>query len=291
MTAVTGVGIAMPGITAPADLLGPRPVDAAPVDPAARLGRKGLRYKDRATHLGLCAAKDALTDAGLLGPDGLSVPGESIGVVVSSNLGNVDTVCRVVATIAEETTRGVSAMDTPNASSNVIASEIAIRFGLRGPNLMVCNGPTSGVDAIRWAVSLLAADRAEHVLVVGVEPDNAEVRALLGTDRVVDGGAALVLTRAAARRHADIGTPVRAADQAACLARLAAEPEMVLGAVPDHVLPGVPRHDLSAVWGETSGALGVLQVAAALGVGGTVLALSGVDGDDAAAGLLVEALR
>jgi monoamine oxidase len=38
-------------------------------------------------------------------------------------------------------------MDLPNASSNVVASSVAIRFGLRGPNLMLCNGATSGLDA------------------------------------------------------------------------------------------------------------------------------------------------
>ena len=83
---VTGTGIALPGVESTVDLLaraaagagpaaGPRagePVD--PVDPAARIGKNGLLYKDRATQLALVAGRDALVDSGLLvrgpGPDG-----------------------------------------------------------------------------------------------------------------------------------------------------------------------------------------------------------------------------
>jgi 3-oxoacyl-[acyl-carrier-protein] synthase II len=263
MTVVaTGLGLAMPGAESAKDLLRPKETDATPVDPAARLGKKGLRYKDRATQLGLCAAHDALLGAKLLGDDGLTVPGEEIAVVVSSNLGNVDTVCRVIRTLDEETSRGLSPMDTPNLSSNVIASELAIRFGLRGPNLTVCNGDTSGLDAIRWAFTLLHGGRAAAVLVVGVEPDNDDSRALTGADRLVDGGAALVLETSDGARARNVPTTavlqhyVRAADPEQSLERLQAltePPGLVLG-----------PEDLAS-WGGTSGALGVLQCAAAVG--------------------------
>lgn len=270
---ITGLGLALPGIETAADLLGLPDPSAAPVDPAARLGKKGLRYKDRATQLALCAAVDALRDAALLGADGLTVPGGEVAVVVSSNLGNVDTVCRVVRTLDEETSRGLSPMDTPSLSSNVIASELAIRFGLRGPNLTVCSGETAGLDAVRWALTLLRAGRAGAVLVVGVEPDNDDVRALTGAARLVDGGAALVLeTEASAGRR---GVPavagadhyVRTADPARSrekLRALAGEPGLTLLPGDAALEPAAGTLDLSG-WGAASGALGVLQCAAAVG--------------------------
>ncbi|NEC92844.1 3-oxoacyl-ACP synthase, partial [Streptomyces sp. SID12501] len=112
--AVSGVAVALPGVSDPRALLRPAVPGADPVDAAALIGRKGLRFKDRATRLGLHLAHVALTDAALLDGTELTVPGNRIGTVVSSNLGNADTVCRAVETIAKESTSALSPMDTPN---------------------------------------------------------------------------------------------------------------------------------------------------------------------------------
>ncbi|MCG6495252.1 beta-ketoacyl synthase N-terminal-like domain-containing protein [Kitasatospora sp. A2-31] len=291
--AVTGLSVLLPGLTDPRALLEEPTPDADPVDPAALIGRKGLRYKDRATQLGLCLAQAALTDAGLLDGTGPAAAGDRIGVVVSTNLGNADTVCRAVETIAKESTSGLSPMDTPNASSNIVASEIAIRYGLRGPNLTLCNGVTSGLDAVRWATLLLRSGRADHMLVIGVEPDNPVTRALVD-GRVVDGGAGVVLGRAAAGApvRALLGPLVRAADLRSCASRLTEAVPGAAAVIAADPLPGtdaVARIDLGG-WGAGSGALGVLQVAAAVGWADSgrrepVLALLGGPSAPAATGL------
>ncbi|WDG27639.1 beta-ketoacyl synthase N-terminal-like domain-containing protein [Streptomyces sp. CA-278952] len=308
---VTGVGIALPGVDGPADLLRTGSTAGEPeVDPAALLGKRGLRYKDRASRLALCAAADGLRAAGLL-TDALTVPGSTVGVAVSSNLGNLDTVCEVADGIKELGVDGISPMGLPNASSNVVASTVAIRYGLRGPNLMVCNGATSGLDAVYWAASSLAAGRAERFLVIGVETDNRYVRGLLGlpTGQLLDGAVALVVERAdaaAARGAAGsavLGRYAREGGIDQCLDRLVPEG----GAVPatwfvpeghrtgDRLPAEVPRTDLSEVFGRASGALGVLQVAAAVSwfaasgpdAGERALVMSGTGQDDAVAGLLL----
>lgn len=309
-TVVTGVGLALAGVETAGDVLNRTAGGIPPVDPAARIGKKGLRYKDRATQLALVAADDALRDAGLRDGAGrdavLTVPPASVAVVVSSNFGNLDSVCEVVRVIAEEqSTRLVSPITTPNLSSNVIASEVAIRFALRGPNLMVCNGATSGLDAVYWAKTWLGSERATHVLVLGVETDNPIVRELVGTDHVLDGAAAIVLERAgtAAGRgatvHAELGRYVRTSGVHTALSALGADgadaagwylPEG--GRVADGVLPGTARFDLSTTWGRASGALGVLQCVSAIGqfaagTTGPLYAVSGADSDDAAAGILL----
>ena len=303
---VTGVGLAMPGNCSAADLLSRHAEGAEPVDPAALIGRKGLRYKDRATQLAMCAADAALRDARLLGADGLALEPESIGVVVASNFGNLDTITKIVATIAnEQGAQGLSPMDTPNASSNVIASTVAIRFGLRGPNLTVCNGATSGLDGIRWASGLMAAGRADRILVIGVEPDTDAVRRLLDDRPPIDGAVAIVVETptAARRRHAPaqarIGTTVRAGGTAQALGMLGDQapaawyaPEDGAATPPDSTVAGIPRHDLTQRWGIASGALGVLQCAAAIGsfaagCPGPVYVVAGGDGDDASAALVL----
>jgi 3-oxoacyl-[acyl-carrier-protein] synthase II len=304
----TGAGALLTGDGGLAELATGRTGSGDPADPAVHLPGRGLRYKDRATRLGLAAARVALADAGLLGADdGLTVPPADVAVAVSSNLGNADTVCRVVETIAADGTRGTSPMDLPNASSNVIASSIAIRFGLTGPNLMLCNGETSGLDALYWARSLLSAGRCRYVVAVGVEPDNPVVRRLTGRSRILDGAAAVVLELAGtardrgARPRLGLGAYRRAADLEACITGLAgtsAPPARWYtpdgeAAVPAEVLPGVPRVDLAATWGAASGALGVLHCAAAIGWfdgggGGPVYAFGGAGGGSATAGMVFE---
>ncbi|GHJ36861.1 beta-ketoacyl synthase N-terminal-like domain-containing protein [Streptomyces sp. TS71-3] len=311
---VTGVGTALPGVSEPRDLLRTRSVAGeASVDPAALIGKRGLRYKDRATQLALCAAQDALADAGLLTPD-LAVPGGSVAVVASSNLGNLDTVCEVADGIKEYGVEGISPMGLPNASSNVVASTVAIRHGLRGPNLMVCNGAASGLDAVYWGASLIAARRVERALVIGVESRNAYVDGLLGRapGDLLDGAVALVLERSpaatarGARGTAVLGTYTRRDGVEACLGRLletipGAEPGVWF--VPERhpgsaaVPAGVPRNDLSTVFGRASGAYGVLQCAAAVGwfgsrdpgAGAPALVTAGTDEDDGVAGLVLTA--
>src|SRR4051812_41787904 len=101
---ITGLGLEFPGIAGAASLLDAvsAPIEPTEFDPADKLGRKGLRYKDRATKLALCAAQAALLDAGLPAVAAEQVSPESFGTVVSSNLGNVDTVCRVLDTVRAE---------------------------------------------------------------------------------------------------------------------------------------------------------------------------------------------
>ncbi|MET9657647.1 beta-ketoacyl synthase N-terminal-like domain-containing protein [Streptomyces sp. NPDC006510] len=282
-TLVTGIGIAVAGVENPGDLLRPGQPGSAPVEPRERLGRKGLRYKDRATQLSYCAARDALEEARLLDDEGRALRGDRIAVVASSNYGNLDTICRTVETIAAETASATSPMDLPNASSNVLASSVAIRFGLTGPNLMLCNGETSGTDAVRWALALLASGRADQVLVLGAEPDTAAARRLTGRDTAFDGAAALLLetrrTAAArgARARAGIGGHARGAALSDCLAGLGSHdartpaawqaPDATGPEAPDGagVLDGVRDLGLARQWRGASGALGVLQCAASAG--------------------------
>jgi 3-oxoacyl-[acyl-carrier-protein] synthase II len=320
---VTGLGVAVTGLDGADGLLG----DIGPgagVDPVRRLNGRGLRYKDRATKLAMCAGRDALLDSGLVG-DGpeavLAVPGETVGVLVSSNYGNVDTICDAVRTIAEHTYLGTSPMALPATSSNVIASWLAITYGLGGANLTLCNGPTSGLDAMFWAGLLIRSGRIRSALVVGVEPANDAVRHVSGggdprlSPDLFDGAVALVIEDAGAARArgrrplAALGPYARRADAGLAVSAVRrAEPANVGlwcppadgGPVPDGAPACLVVRDLTAVLGECSGALGVLQCAAGTAwlsrpesAGRAVLAVSGSGsfagdaGDDAAAAMML----
>ncbi|WP_069465515.1 beta-ketoacyl synthase N-terminal-like domain-containing protein, partial [Actinacidiphila rubida] len=310
--AVTGTGTAVHGLAGPADLVGRG--DGGPAfDTATALTGRDMRNKDRGSRLAIRAAGAALAAAGLLDASGRVADPEGTAVVVSSNFGNLGSVVELADTIAAETVTGLNPLRLPETACSVIAAWVAIRFGLRGPSLTVCNGTSGGLDALFWASSLLATRRARAVTVIGVEPTNDAVRRLLGADSV-DGAVAVVLETAEAADERGGPAP------AAFLTGYGRGPDAA-GAIAATGLPGAGgRHDLG-LWltevdrpdgalsmvrtsggvlglerrlGRCSGALGVLQCAAAaahLSGGGTgpVLATAGGAGEPVAAVLLTGA--
>jgi 3-oxoacyl-[acyl-carrier-protein] synthase II len=259
-----------------------------PHDAHLLLGRKGLLGKEPATRLALCAVHRALgLPPGL--PDSPPPDAHRTAVVVSSNLGNVATVCDVVSTVRAGSVDDVSPLQIPNASSNVIASSVAIRFGLRGPNFMICNGDSSGLDAVRLAARLLRVGRADRVVVVGVEPDDETARRLRAQGRppgttppLRAAAACLVLTRQTA-------TPKQS--HSVVLDRVWSHPtqgeavDVPIGlrlTAPGGVGPEghaiAESVDLTERIGDTYGAVGVLQVA---------LAASWLESSDNATGAVV----
>ncbi|MCX5415781.1 beta-ketoacyl synthase N-terminal-like domain-containing protein [Streptomyces sp. NBC_00059] len=287
--AVLGTGLRAPGQLLPgAAALGPRSEAA---DPAQVLGARGLRYKDRATCLALAAAQLALLDAGVE-RSAADLP-DDCGVVVSSNHGNLDTVVDAAATIAEHGTDALSPMALPNASSNIAASSVAIRFRLGGPNMTLCNGPTSGLDALHWGRHLIVAGRARRVLVIGVESDTAALRSVTGADGTLfDGAAAVVLEDAAdalrrgASGHTVVGPYARTASRDESVRALGALPPVTLWL--EGRTDADEAHDLQQLCGEASGALGVLQCVAAAGRprgAGATVATAGGAGHDAVAAM------
>lgn len=250
-------------------------------DPVKILGARGLRYRDEATRLGLAAVKLALENTA---DDCTGVT----GVVASSNFGNLDTVCRVSSAMHSPDRVFRSPLDLPNASSNVIASSIAIRFGLRGPNIMSCSGAASGLDALRWAEVLLAANRAERVVVVGVEVRN-EITEHFVRPRGPMGlfhGAACVVLEGPRLESRSIRGLIDGHANGMCLSGLTQGLNVERWFVPDEGRPesppsnlqDVPIVDLASTLGTTSGALGILQAVTAVEQGGTsLLTVGGYD--------------
>jgi hypothetical protein len=228
--------------------------DLAAGDAHTLLGRKGLLFKEPAVRLAMCAVHRAL---GLPpGRPAAPPPGAAgTAVVVSSNLGNVATVADIVGQVRAGGLRGVSPMQAPNASSNIVASSIAIRYGFTGPNLMVCSGATGGLDALRLGALLVRTGRTHRAVVVGTEPDDEVATRLFGAD--------------------PDRPPLRAA--AACVVLVAADdrPGVRLGDVRRHAPRDTPpaptglrfgpvdHVDLAGAVGRTYGAAGVLGAALA----------------------------
>jgi 3-oxoacyl-[acyl-carrier-protein] synthase II len=268
--ALAAGGLHLPGLDPAAAVpelaacLGSPEYPACPPDSAHELlGRKGLLGKDAATRLALCAVHRAL---GL--PPGSRPPRRepdpAVAVVASSNLGNLATVVGVVRAVRDGRRKDISPLTAPGASSNVVASAVAIWFRCGGPNLMLCSGATSGADAITTGALLLRSGRAARVIVVGAEPAD-EVAASWHARRdpraatLREGAACVVLERADTAPAAPVLRPP---------ARLPASPRpgtVVVGPA-QAAAPGGECVDLAACWGDLYGAHGIAQTAVAAAI-------------------------
>ncbi|OAP22975.1 MULTISPECIES: beta-ketoacyl synthase [Amycolatopsis] len=147
--AVSQLSCRVPGFDAD-ELLGPR---------------RALRL-DRFAQFALVAAGEAIADAGL---DPETWDGARVGVVLGCADGGPGTVEAQHRVYLGEGAHRVSPLLLPMQLPNMLAGQVAMQFGARGPNLVVATACASGATAVGVACDLLALDRCDLVLAGGSE--------------------------------------------------------------------------------------------------------------------------
>jgi 3-oxoacyl-[acyl-carrier-protein] synthase II len=135
-------------------------------DAAKYLGEKGLRLLDRTTRIVNVAAKFALEDANLKVDESNT---DRTGVVLGTTLGSVYSISEFDKTALREGPRAVNPALFPNTVINSPASQISIRFSIKGFNTTIATGFTASLDALRYAYDFIQFNRADAVVVGGVE--------------------------------------------------------------------------------------------------------------------------
>ena len=132
------------------------------------LGEKGLRTFDRTTKLVLSASKLALDDAGLEHPlnEEMSL---RTGVSLGSTLGSVWSISEFDKEGLRNGPRSVNPALFPNTVINAPASQISIRFNIKGFNATISTGFASSLDAIDYAANFIKSYDYDVVLAGGVE--------------------------------------------------------------------------------------------------------------------------
>ena len=132
------------------------------------LGDKGLRNLDRTTKLALSISKLALDDAGFKTPldEDLS---QRTGVSLGSTLGSVWSISEFDKEGLREGPRSVNPALFPNTVINSPASQISIKFNIKGFNTTISTGFASSLDAIDYAVNFIRLYDYDVVLAGGVE--------------------------------------------------------------------------------------------------------------------------
>jgi 3-oxoacyl-[acyl-carrier-protein] synthase II len=135
-------------------------------DAQAFLGKKGLRELDRSTRLVCSAARLALDDAGLGIND---VKSDQVGVSIGATFGSLHSISQFDRVGLTEGPRFVNPSHFPNTVINSPASQVSIRFGIKGFNTTISTGFCAGMDSLIYACDFLRLKRVEAVLAGGVE--------------------------------------------------------------------------------------------------------------------------
>ncbi len=135
-------------------------------DALSFLGKKGLRDLDRSTRLICSAAKLAVDDSNLQITEENT---HSIGVAVGATFGSLHSISQFDRSGLIEGPRAVNPSHFPNTVINSPASQVSIRFKIKGFNTTVSTGFCASLDAISYAADFITLNRADVVLAGGVE--------------------------------------------------------------------------------------------------------------------------
>ncbi|HBC92018.1 MAG TPA: beta-ketoacyl-[acyl-carrier-protein] synthase II [Pelotomaculum sp.] len=135
-------------------------------DPAEHMDKKEARRMDRFTQFAVAASGMAMEDAGL---DLETVDRDRIGVILGSGIGGIETLENQARVLAEKGPGRVSPIFVPMIISNMGAGQVAISYGLRGPNITSVSACASSSNAIGDAFKMLQWDYADVMVTGGME--------------------------------------------------------------------------------------------------------------------------
>lgn len=135
-------------------------------DPLPFLGKKGLRDLDRSARLLCTAARLALEDCGLPLSDEACSP---LGVSVGATYGSLHSISQFDRSGLIEGPRSVNPSHFPNTVLNSPASQVSIRFRIKGFNTTVSSGWCASLDAFCYAADRIQLGYADCALAGGVE--------------------------------------------------------------------------------------------------------------------------
>ena len=130
------------------------------------IDQRESKRMDRFTQLAVAAASQAVTDSGL---DFTKENAFRIGSIVGTGIGGIKEIEDQHIRLLKGGPRRVSPFCVPRLMSNAASGNIAIRYGLAGPNFSVCSACASGSHAIGEAFCNILADRSDIMITGGAE--------------------------------------------------------------------------------------------------------------------------
>ena len=135
-------------------------------DVAAYLSPKEARRMDVFIHFGMAAGIQAIKDAGLAVTEDNA---DRIGVNIGSGIGGLPMIEETQGDFLAGGPRKISPFFIPGTIINMIAGNLSIMFGLKGPNLAVVTACTTGLHAIGTSYRMIQYGDADAMVCGGAE--------------------------------------------------------------------------------------------------------------------------
>ena len=127
---------------------------------------KEQKKMDRFIHLGLAASVLAMEDSGLkVTKDNAG----RVGVLIGSGIGGLTTIQKYHKILLEKGPRRITPFFIPMLIINLIAGQVSIRFGAKGPNSSVATACASGSHSIGDAFRIIQRGEADAMIAGGAE--------------------------------------------------------------------------------------------------------------------------
>ena len=132
----------------------------------AYLSPKEARKSDPFIHYGMAAAIQAISDAGLeANPD----QAERFGLAIGAGIGGIQTIEQTYQTYIDSGPRRISPFFVPGCIINMIAGNVSIRYGFKGPNISIVTACTTATHNIGDAARMIAYGDADVMVAGGAE--------------------------------------------------------------------------------------------------------------------------
>ena len=140
-------------------------------DATAYMDARDVRRHDRNTHFAVAATGEALRHAGLLDGDRRLVDADPdrFGMVVGTGIGGIGMMSDGIKTLLERGPGRVSPFLLPHMLPDSASGQVAIEYGIRGPNMAVVSACATGGHAIGEAMETIVRGQADLMLGAGTE--------------------------------------------------------------------------------------------------------------------------
>ncbi|WP_375753371.1 beta-ketoacyl-ACP synthase II [Vibrio sp. HN007] len=130
------------------------------------MSKKDARKMDLFIQYGIAAGVQALNDSGL---EVTEENAARVGVAIGSGIGGLDLIEKGHTALTTKGPRKVSPFFVPSTIVNMIAGNLSIMKGLRGPNIAISTACTTGLHNIGHAARMIAYGDAEAMVAGGAE--------------------------------------------------------------------------------------------------------------------------
>ena len=134
-------------------------------DPTASLGPKEAKRLDRSVQFAMAAAREAWEDASIDG----AVDKDETGVVFATGIGGISSLLASNTVLHTKGPNRVSPFTVPQLMPNAAAGQVAMKFGLRGPNFCTTTACAASNHAIGLAFQAIRNGEATAMIAGGSE--------------------------------------------------------------------------------------------------------------------------